>query len=63
VVPPVVLCFSTVYLGYHWLSDTVAGVLFGLLLDRLLWRTPWDELPLGRRLTATRWAGPADLAP
>jgi membrane-associated phospholipid phosphatase len=62
IVPPFVLCFSTVYLGYHWLTDTVAGVLFGLLLDRIIWRLPWDELPLGRRLTATGWAAPAGLA-
>jgi membrane-associated phospholipid phosphatase len=39
--PPFVLCFTTVYLGYHWLTDTVAGVLLGLLLDRLLRRVPW----------------------
>jgi membrane-associated phospholipid phosphatase len=63
IVPPVVLCFSTVYLGYHWLSDTVAGVLFGLLLDRIIWRVPWDELPLGRRLTAGGWAAPVGLIP
>jgi membrane-associated phospholipid phosphatase len=58
IVPPVVLCLSTVYLGYHWLTDTVAGVLLGLLLDRIIYRIPWDALPLGRRLAATGWAGP-----
>lgn len=63
IAPPVVLCFSTVYLGYHWFSDTVAGVLFGLLLDRIICRVPWDELPLGRRLTASSWAAPVGLRP
>jgi membrane-associated phospholipid phosphatase len=40
--PPVVLTFTTVYLGYHWLTDTLAGILLGLLLDRQLRRIPWD---------------------
>ena len=63
IVPPAVLCLSTVYLGYHWLFDTVAGVLLGLLLDRIIYRTPWDDLPLGRRLTASGWAVPAVESP
>jgi membrane-associated phospholipid phosphatase len=63
VVPPAALCLSTVYLGYHWLFDTVAGVLLGLLLDRIIYRTPWDDLPLGRRLSASGWAAPAVESP
>jgi membrane-associated phospholipid phosphatase len=43
--PPVLLTFTTVYLGYHWLTDTVAGILLGLLLDRLLRRVPPWEWP------------------
>ena len=40
-VPPVVLSVTTVYLGFHWLTDTVAGILLGLLLDRVIRRIPW----------------------
>jgi membrane-associated phospholipid phosphatase len=39
-VPPIVLAVTTVYLGYHWLSDTIAGILLGLLLYRLTRRLP-----------------------
>ncbi|PZF90816.1 PA-phosphatase [Micromonospora deserti] len=46
VVPPLVVLTTTTYLGWHWLTDSVAGLLLGLLLDRLLHRVPWDDLPL-----------------
>jgi uncharacterized membrane protein YkvA (DUF1232 family) len=61
VVPPVLLFFTTVYLSFHWLTDSVAGLLLGLLLYRLLMRVPWDALPLGRRLTISGWARPGVL--
>lgn len=44
--PVVVLFCSTVYLGYHWLTDSVAGLLLGWLLLRLLQRVPWDTVRL-----------------
>ncbi|MGC5019950.1 phosphatase PAP2 family protein [Micromonospora sp. DT47] len=50
VVPPLVVLSTTTYLGWHWLTDSVAGLLLGLLLDRLLHRVPWDDLPLPGRL-------------
>ncbi|MGC5660031.1 phosphatase PAP2 family protein [Micromonospora sp. WMMD723] len=50
VVPPLVVLCTTTYLGWHWLTDSVAGLLLGLLLDRLLRRIPWDDLPLPTRL-------------
>jgi membrane-associated phospholipid phosphatase len=59
VVPPVVLFVTTVYLSFHWLTDSVAGLLLGLLLYRLLFRVPWDTMPLGRWLTSHDWARPA----
>jgi len=50
IAPPAILFATTTYLGYHWLTDAVAGLLLGLLLDRLLSRVPWDDLPLPARL-------------
>lgn len=41
--PVAVVTFTTVYLGYHWLTDTLAGILLGLLLDRQLRRIPWEN--------------------
>ncbi|MCP3783853.1 phosphatase PAP2 family protein [Micromonospora sp. A3M-1-15] len=46
VLPPLIVLSTTTYLGWHWLTDSVAGLLLGLLLDRLLHRAPWDDLPL-----------------
>lgn len=50
-VPPVVVFTTTTYLGWHWLTDSVAGLLLGLLLDRLLHRVPWDGLRLPAALS------------
>lgn len=44
--PPVIVFCTTTYLGHHWLTDSVAGLLLGLSLDRLLSRVPWDDVPL-----------------
>jgi membrane-associated phospholipid phosphatase len=59
VAPPAVLCFTTIYLGFHWVTDTVTGLLLGLLLDRMMCRVPWDDVPLGRRLHKAGWDRPA----
>jgi len=48
VLPPVLVFTATTYLGFHWLTDSVAGLVLGLLLDRLLARVPWDDVPLPR---------------
>nr|QLJ98220.1 phosphatase PAP2 family protein [Micromonospora carbonacea] len=57
-VPPAVVLCTTTYLGWHWLTDSVAGLLLGLVLDRLLHRVPWDDVPLPRRRLAG-WDRPA----
>jgi membrane-associated phospholipid phosphatase len=54
VLPPVLVFVCTTYLGFHWITDSVAGLLLGLLLDRLLARVPWQDLPLPN---PPRWAG------
>jgi membrane-associated phospholipid phosphatase len=59
IAPPVILSITTVYLGFHWLSDTIAGLLLGTFLWRLVGRVPWDDIPLGRWLTTHNWAAPA----
>jgi uncharacterized membrane protein YkvA (DUF1232 family) len=58
VAPPAIVCLVTTYTGFHWLTDTVGGLLLGLVLDRVLRRVPWNDLPLGGRLAAAGWAGP-----
>jgi membrane-associated phospholipid phosphatase len=45
-VPPVLVGFTATYLGYHWLTDMIAGVCIGLVLDRLLARAPWPGIGL-----------------
>jgi membrane-associated phospholipid phosphatase len=48
IAPPATVIVTTTYLGFHWLTDAAAGLLLGLLLDRVLGRIPWTDLPLGR---------------
>jgi membrane-associated phospholipid phosphatase len=51
--PPLLVAVVSTYLGFHWITDTVAGLVAGLLLERLLRRIPWDALPL-HRIPGTR---------
>ena len=56
VLPVVIVFWATIYLGFHWVTDSIAGVFLGLVLARLIERVRWDELPLPR---LRGWAGPA----
>jgi len=44
VLPVVILFGTTVYTGFHWLTDSIAGVLLGLVLARLIERVPWERV-------------------
>ncbi len=44
VVPPLIVLVTTTYLGYHWVTDGLAAVTLGLLLDRLIHRFRWDAI-------------------
>lgn len=48
--PPVLVFASTVFLGFHWFTDDVAGVALGILGYRLVCRVPWSAIPLPSRL-------------
>ncbi|TWJ15834.1 PAP2 superfamily protein [Stackebrandtia albiflava] len=47
VTPSVLLTAGQTYLGYHWATDSVGGILLGVLLSRTVRRFPWDTVPLG----------------
>jgi membrane-associated phospholipid phosphatase len=59
VLPPAILFCTTVYTGFHWLTDSVAGLLLGLVLARLIDRIRWDAVPLPR---LRGWERPAGLS-
>lgn len=37
----VIVCFSRLYLGVHYLSDLIGGALIGTLVSYAVWRTWW----------------------
>jgi membrane-associated phospholipid phosphatase len=59
VLPPAIVFCTTTYLAFHWITDSVAGLLLGLVLTRLLARIPWDDIALPALRTG--WSGPAGL--
>ena len=36
IAPPIIVFCTTIYLGYHWLTDNVAAVFLGLFLARII---------------------------
>jgi len=56
VLPVAIIFGTTVYTGFHWLTDSIAGLLLGLVLARLIERIPWDAIPL-----PSRWSRPSGL--
>jgi membrane-associated phospholipid phosphatase len=60
VLPVAILFCTTIYTGFHWLTDSVAGALLGLFLSRLIDRIGWDAIPLG---FLKRWNGPIRAIP
>jgi membrane-associated phospholipid phosphatase len=46
VLPVAIVFVTTIYTGFHWLTDSVAGLLVGVVLARILERIPWDRVPL-----------------
>ncbi len=46
VLPPAIVFCTTTYLAFHWITDSVAGLLLGVVLTRLLSRIPYDDIPL-----------------
>lgn len=59
VLPPVIVFCTTTYLSFHWLTDSVAGLLIGWPIARLLARIPFDDVPLP--VLPDGWDRPADL--
>jgi membrane-associated phospholipid phosphatase len=45
---PAIVLLTTTYLSFHWITDGLAAILLGLVLDRILGRVPWDAIPLGK---------------
>lgn len=42
IAPPAIVFVTTIYVDFHWFTDSVAGLLLGLFLDRVLTRIPFD---------------------
>ncbi|MEV0651237.1 phosphatase PAP2 family protein [Phytomonospora sp. NPDC050363] len=46
VAPPVLVAWSMSYLAFHWFSEALAGIALGILIERIVFRIPWEKLPL-----------------
>ncbi|WP_327006720.1 phosphatase PAP2 family protein [Dactylosporangium sp. NBC_01737] len=57
---PAVVLFTTTFLSFHWLTDGLAAICLGVVLDRILQRVPWDTVPLPAWFATRGWSGPIE---
>ena len=60
VLPVAILFVTTIYTGFHWVTDSVAGLVLGLVLARLIARIGWNAIPLPR---LRGWERPVSFTP
>lgn len=41
--PPIAVGFTTMYLGHHWITDVVGGMIIGVLIERVIRRRLWRQ--------------------
>ncbi|GAA2127769.1 phosphatase PAP2 family protein [Glycomyces algeriensis] len=46
VLPPVIVAFSTTYIGFHWATDALAALPIAAVILRTAQRVPWDTVAL-----------------
>ena len=39
--PPIAVGFTTMYLGHHWITDVVGGMIIGIVIERVIRRRLW----------------------
>ncbi|GIG70765.1 phosphatase PAP2 family protein [Phytomonospora endophytica] len=44
--PPILVTWSMSYLAFHWFSEALAGMALGIVIERVIFRVPWEKLPL-----------------
>jgi membrane-associated phospholipid phosphatase len=54
---PAIVLFTTTYLSFHWVTDGLGAILVGVVLDRMLRRIPYENIPLGRLERVSENAG------
>jgi len=48
VLPPAIVFVTTTYLAFHWITDSIAGLLLGLVLTHLMSVVGWNTMRLPR---------------
>jgi membrane-associated phospholipid phosphatase len=47
IAPPTMVFLGQLYTGQHWLTDSIAGYLLGILIIRSAKRVDWHDIPIG----------------